>query len=210
MPGGVVRGPVAPQPVRGLVQTGKLAHLVGVQKRQPAVDLPLVESVRAAEAVQPLAAPVHPAQLGGAFDELERQAAAGSQVGVERRLPATVHRAPAVDGLHHVERHAQHRRRSRRRRSARHAAHRCRTAPAPAGSRAAGRRCGPSSARAPGIRSTMLLAAPRDQVQRVLRPAGQLFEHRFFAVARSIIRVEPTTKDPCIHRHRTPHSLCRE
>ena len=104
----VVRGPVAAQPVGGLVQAGKVAHLVGVEEGQPAVDLPFVESVRAAEALEALGAPVHPAQLGGALDQLERQAAPGLQVGVERRLPPAVHRAPPVDRLHDVERHAQH------------------------------------------------------------------------------------------------------
>ena len=103
----VVRGPVAAQPVGGVVEPGQVAHLVAVQEGQPAVDLAFVESVRPAEAVQSLCAPIDPAQLGRAFDELERQAAARGKVVVERRLPAAVHRTPAVDRLHHVERHAE-------------------------------------------------------------------------------------------------------
>src|SRR6202012_4369711 len=86
--------------------TGKVAHLVAVQEGQPPADLPFVEAVRSAESVQPLRLPIHPAQLGRTLDKLERQAAPRVQIVVERRLPAAVHRTPAVDRLHHVERHA--------------------------------------------------------------------------------------------------------
>ena len=86
--GRVVRGSVAAQPVGGHVQAGQLADLVGVQEVQPAVDLAFVESVRAAEPLEALGAPVDPAQFGGALDELERQLAARVEVGVERGLPS--------------------------------------------------------------------------------------------------------------------------
>ena len=205
MPGCVVRGPVAAQPVGGFVEAGKVADLVAVQEGQPPVDLPLVESVRPAEAVQPLRLPVHPAQLGRALDELERQAAARGQVVVERRRPAAVHRTPAVDRLHHVERHAEQ------------------IAGVVGGDQLGMWHIGPAQradqsdlAQQPvdagrvgagaGHAQHHAMVAAMDQVQRVLRAPGQLLEDRFFAVTGSRVRVQPAPQYHCIQHPHTPLS----
>ena len=196
MPGCVVRRPVAAQPVGGLVQAGQLAHLVGVQERQPAVDLPLVESVGAAEAFETLGAPVHPAQLGRALDELERQPAAGVEVGVERRLPAAVHRAPPVDRLHDVERHAEHVAGvvGRDQLGVRHVgagqrAHQPDLPQQPVDAGGVGAGAGHPQHHPPASPTAAL-----DQIERVLRAALELGQLRLFAVTRCVIGIQPAAE----------------
>ena len=100
--------PAAAQPLRRLVETRQVPELVAGQERQPAVHLPVMEIVGAAEAGQAAGLPVHPGQQRGALDEAERQRRAVRSGCVVRGGPArAAGRRPAVDLLHQVERPAE-------------------------------------------------------------------------------------------------------
>ena len=65
-----------------------------------------MKTLGAAEVRKPLAPPVHFGQQGDAFHQLQRQAPACVDVGVERRRPTVTHEAhgrPSVDEAHQVE-----------------------------------------------------------------------------------------------------------
>ncbi len=103
-PGHVVAGLMGAQPRRRGVEPGDVAELHGGEMAHPPVHLAFVESVGTAEALEATRPPVDPGQLGDAVDELEGQAPAGLEVGVERCGPApATHRGPAVDVLHQIE-----------------------------------------------------------------------------------------------------------
>ena len=154
-----------------------------------------METVGAAEALQALGAPVDAAEHGRTPDEFEGQVAARGQVGVERRLPATAHRAPAVDLGHHVERLAEDDAgvvggdssacgtsvpfRPRTRRISR-------SSPS---SRAA-------SARGPRHPQHHPVFTAPDPVERVLRTAGQQLQDGQLALAWRVMAVEPVAQRP--------------
>ncbi len=99
------------QPGRGLVEAGQLAGLDAIQEGRPAGHLAFVEAVGVTEVSQPLGLPVDLREPGDALHQLEGQAPAGLQVGVERLGPDAVgaHGRPAVHEAHEVEGAAEHR-----------------------------------------------------------------------------------------------------
>jgi hypothetical protein len=95
---------VGPEPRGGLVEPGEVAELARGQVREPAVDLPFVEPLGLPETLEPARLPVDARELRDRLDELEREPAAGREVGVERRRPAVrAHARPPVDEFHQVE-----------------------------------------------------------------------------------------------------------
>src|SRR5262245_15742429 len=76
---------------------------------EPAVDLALVESVRATEALQSSGLPIHLAEPGDCIDQLVGEPGARAEVGIERCWPATsIHARPAVDKFHQIEAGSEH------------------------------------------------------------------------------------------------------
>ena len=104
--GDEIQWPVGTQPVGGDLQPRQVPALDAVQETGPPVHLPFVKAFWPAQIRQTPGAPVDLRQQCDALGELIAQSWAGGRVTVERfRPPAVdVHRRPAVDEAHQIER----------------------------------------------------------------------------------------------------------
>src|SRR5262245_53369531 len=153
-----------------------------------------METLGASETLETLGSPIHARQLGGTLDQLERQTTSRLEIGVERWLPATAHRAPPVDLRHNVERLAQDVARL-----------------VGCDQFRMGNVCARQGAHQPDFTQQFVqpafvgaisghahdhpAAAAFDHVERVLRPTRQLLEIGQFTVSRDVIVVEPSAQE---------------
>ena len=100
----IAAGGAAPEPVARGVEAGDVSELEAFEVGVPAVDLALVETVGAAEALKAIGLPIHLGQPGDGIDQLVGQTGAGVDVGPEWLGPAGLADGrPAVYEVHEVE-----------------------------------------------------------------------------------------------------------
>ncbi len=110
--GDEVERPVRTQPFGGDVESVDFAALDALEKGCPAVDLAFVKSVGASQIAQTLGLPVDLGQERDALRQLVGETCARLEVSIKRFRPSPLiqlHRRPAVDETHQVERASQNR-----------------------------------------------------------------------------------------------------